>query len=36
MDYHEEIKKMIDKIECEDALRYILIIVSDILEETGK
>lgn len=36
MDYHEEIKKMIDKIEREDALRYILIIVSDILEETGK
>lgn len=36
MDYHEETKKMLDKIETEDALRYIFIIVSDILKELGK
>ena len=36
MDYRKEIIEMLDKIKVDQILRYIYIIVSDILKEEGK
>lgn len=35
MDYKEEITKMVEKIEDEEILNYISIIIRDIIEEKG-
>lgn len=36
MDYKKEIIEMLDKIKVDQILRYIYIIVSDILKEENK
>lgn len=36
MNYRKEIIEMLDKIKVDQILRYIYIIVSDILKEEGK
>lgn len=33
MDYKEKIIEMVNEIDCEDILRYIYIIISDIIKE---
>lgn len=33
MDYKEKIIEMVNEIDCEDILRYICIIISDIIKE---
>lgn len=36
MDYKKEIVEMLDKIKVDQILRYIYIIISDILKEENK